>query len=121
MKLLLGVYHLIFTNKCNFLNNDKKIEYVYWYGSGSGFGSGVGSGTGSGVGCGWGSGEGYGSGVGGGSDKSLDKLDPANPFNTKSSIYLLSDNNISTFQILSSNLFGKLTKNSQKLLYVIFT
>jgi len=81
----------------------------------------VGSGTGSGVGCGWGSGEGYGSGVGGGSDKSLDKLDPANPFNTKSSIYLLSDNNISTFQILSPNLFGKLTKNSQKLLYVIFT
>jgi hypothetical protein len=73
------------------------------------------------VGCGWGSGEGYGSGVGGGSDKSLDKLDPANPFNTKSSIYLLSDNNISTFQILSSNLFGKLTTNSQKLLYVIFT
>ncbi|HKO65814.1 MAG TPA: hypothetical protein VJU13_11480 [Candidatus Nitrosocosmicus sp.] len=105
MKLLLGVYHLIFTNKCNFLYNDKKIDYVYWYGSGSGFGSGVGSGTGSGVGCGWGSGEGYGSGVGGGSDKSLDKLDPANPFNTKSSIYLLSDNNISTFQILSSNLF----------------
>ncbi|HKU82813.1 MAG TPA: hypothetical protein VJP58_02125 [Candidatus Nitrosocosmicus sp.] len=65
----------------------------------------MGSGTGSGVGCGWGSGEGYGSGVGGGSDKSLDKVDPINPFNTKFSIYLLLDNNISAFQILSSILF----------------
>jgi hypothetical protein len=60
----------------------------------------VGSGTGFDVGCGLGSGEGYGPGIGGGSDKSLDKVDPLNWFNTKFSIYLLPDNNISAFQIL---------------------